>query len=387
MNQWVSKIAEHYVGRQAEGLRDACITAKRYSTVEAEYQCVRNGVGLVDYSYYAKFKLVGDGALDTINRMTFGDVSRVPINQTLATFVLKPDGTILCDVFVANVGDGYLVLSEGVEPMQLHALLEEQAEAVQGTSVTDLTRNYALFGLEGPYSWELLKQFMGMGIIGMRYLEIQPGNQNQLDGIHFDLLRSGKSGEYGYILQVDADKAVELWNKLCAMGAAFHISPVGYETMDLCRLENRFINIHFEGLRARNALEVNIRVMAGRDKGDYAGSNEIETALRDGVRRRFIGLIVDGGNEQRADKPLLALGDQIVNQGETIGEIANAGFSYGLGKWIAGAFLDAEYAYVGLDYQANTTLGPQAVRTVSAPFITNRSLRIRPQEDSYFNPG
>ena len=64
--------------------------------------------------------------------------------------------------------------------------------------------------------------------------------------------------------------------------------------------------------------------------------------------------------------------------------VANSALSFVLGKAIAVAFLDTRYAYVGLDYAVRTPGGSVPVRTASAPFVNNRSLSVRPQEDSYF---
>ena len=48
--------------------------------------------------------------------------------------------------------------------------------------------------------------------------------------------------------------------------------------------------------------------------------------------------------------------------------------------------MDVDYAYVGLDYEVAAEDGASArIRTVSAPFILNRSLGIRVQEHSYFD--
>ena len=45
--------------------------------------------------------------------------------------------------------------------------------------------------------------------------------------------------------------------------------------------------------------------------------------------------------------------------------------------------LPAAYAYVGLEYSLQSAEDAASAITASAPFIFNRSLQIRPQEDSY----
>ena len=63
--------------------------------------------------------------------------------------------------------------------------------------------------------------------------------------------------------------------------------------------------------------------------------------------------------------------------------MANVAYSYTLGRPIAVAFLDVDYAYVGLDYDVGASCARSNARTVSAPFVFNKSLAIRFQESSY----
>ncbi len=377
----ISKIAEHFGQHERAGERDGCLIAPVYDSMEDEYWRIRKGIGLADYSHYGKFRVEGMGALDLINKISYADIVRVPINRMMPSYVLKEDGSLFCEMLVANYGDYYQILSEGVEPEKLFTLLGEEAEKRgPDTSIADETRTQALIGLDGPYSWELLKEFMGAGIIGTRYLEIISGNQ--LGEIPFTLYRSGKTGEYGYVLQVDANHATDFWLKLLEIGQRFELRPVGYQAIDLCRMENRFASMHHEAGLAKHVLELNTRVMASRDKDDYLGRAAVEEKLNNGIERRLIGMVLEDGKN---DPPALMIGDVVHADDEKIGEIANLGFSFTLNRWIALGFLNVDYAYVGLDYRIGGHDGDYEARTVSAPFIFNQSLRIRPQEDSYFN--
>jgi glycine cleavage system aminomethyltransferase T len=93
-------------------------------------------------------------------------------------------------------------------------------------------------------------------------------------------------------------------------------------------------------------------------------------------------MILDDGTDNHLT---LECGDGVYSDDDKIGEIANIGYSFTLNRWIALAFLDTDYAYVGLDYRFGGKDVDLGAKTVSAPFIFNQSLRIRPQEDSYFN--
>lgn len=376
-----SEIILNYGKDKTDGCRDGWIVAAIYDNLEKEYWRIRKGVALVDYSHYGKFHVEGAGALDLINKISFADAIRIPINRMMSSYVLREDGSVFCEATIGNYGDAYQILTEGIEPEKVFDLLEAETKEISSdTRITDQTHAKALIGLEGPYSWELLKTFMGTSIIGTRYLEIIP--DNHLDGIPFALYRAGKTGEYGYVLQVDAHLAVDLWKKLLELGRDFDLQPVGYQALDLCRMENRFASMYYEAGSAKNILELNTRVMVSRDKDDYIGRDAVEEKLESGVERRLIGMVLDG---EASDLSSLQCGASIYSDASKIGEIVNLGFSFPLNRPIALAFLEADYAYVGLDYQIGENGDARKATTVSAPFIFNESLRIRPQEDSYFN--
>jgi aminomethyltransferase len=372
-----------------DGSRDGCITAGAFDSLRIESGRLRRGIGLVDYSHYGKFRLDGPTALDLLNRVNLADISRLAINKMTSSLMLKGDGSVLCDAYVVNQGANYLLLTEGVAPAAVGAVLEQEGQEVGGSvQVTDRTRDLALVGLDGPYAWELLKDLIGVRILGTRYLEVV--EDQAIDQIPLSILRAGKTGEFGYLLLVDAGNARGLWERLLAAGRDYEVQPCGYEAIELCKIENRFVNMHREGALAANALELNCRVMVDREKDDYVGREATVAAMQSGPRRRLIGLALtsEEGAEvpaltPGAEVPALTPGAEVFSQGKCIGTLANAAYSFGLSQHIGLGFLDAGYAYVGLDYEVQTQGMTWPVRTVSAPFILNKSLSVRPQEDSY----
>jgi len=376
----VSPIVKHIGAGAICGVRDGCVTTAVHSNLEQEHRCLRQRAGLLDLNHYAKVKVSGSGAEGLINRVILTDLARLPVNQLQSSFLLAPDGRPIAEVLVANHGGYFLILSEGVEPADLFDrlfLLARETDAI----VVDETESLGLLGLEGPYSWELLKSFLGIGIIGTRYLEIL--EDQSLRNTRFSLYRAGKSGEYGYMLLTSAAEVHTLWDALRSEGERFSALPVGYRTLDLCKLENRFPSQHQEGSKVANVLELNTRVLVSRDKGDYAGCAAIQDVIATELSRRVIGLEFTGSLP--ADAPSSPdIGSPISCAGAHIGELVSVGYSYALKRWIALALVRTAYAYVGLDYAVGTANGEQQARTVSAPFLFNLSLKIRPQEDSYF---
>lgn len=370
-----SPIAAVYENTATLGSRNGCATVARYGSVQEEHRRLRSGIGIADYSYFGKFFLTGPGALELANRVSLVDVIRLPIYKMAPSFMLNPDGSVLCESYVVNRGDGYMLLTEGRDAETVLAVITEEREQVAGSvEIVDLTESSALIGLDGPFAWELAKQFFGMRILGVRYLDVIPNQQ--VEGVPVTVYRAGKTGEFGYWIQVDAGRATQVWQRLLEEGRDFDLTPCGTEAVDLCKLENRFVNMEREGAQASNVLELNTRIMVDPEKEDYRGREAVVNGV---ARRRLIGLHI------RSDTTVPEIGAVVQYQGTTIGTLANTGFSRTLGKTIALAFLDDAYAYVGLDYDVQAADATYPARTVSAPFVFNRSLMLRPQEHSYFD--
>lgn len=378
---WESPVLGLYKNEATAAVQDGCTMAARYATVQAEYERLRKGIGLVDDNHYGKFVLQGSAALDVVNRVTLADVSRLAINRMLVTYMLKPDSAVRCEVYVVHQRDGYLLLTDGAPPDEVLTVLKEECQSHQGSvTLTDSTRTVGLIGLDGPFAWELLKDLVGVGILGTRFLGVL--EEQTVADIPVTIFRAGKTGEFGYLLKVDGKQTIPLWQRLQEAGKEYDVTPCGFEAIDMCKLENRVVNMKCEGKRAQNALELNCRYMVPRDKDNYVGEAAIKDAVAHGPQRRLIGLTMAWPNAS-ATQAGPAPDSPIQHQGTAIGTLANTTWSFTLGKQIGLAFIQTPYAYVGLDYTLQAGGVSCPVRTVSAPFIMNRSISIRPQEDSY----
>ena len=129
-------------------------------------------------------------------------------------------------------------------------------------------------------------------------------------------------------------------------------------------------------LNVGNPFEMNCRVMFDKEKEDHLGRASIEALTANGPEKRIIAFVAE--DESSA---VSAIGEKIFLENEMVGEVVNAGFSYMLNKSIGLALISNEFAYVGLTFVTGDK--SRLVTTVSAPFVYNKSLEIRPQEHSF----
>lgn len=373
--QWDSPLLSHYDSDVKLGENDGCKSASQFEGFEAEYHALRNSLAISDNCHYGKFVIKGSDAQQVANQLVMADVARLAIGRATWTFMLREDGSVICDVYVICRGDEYWLLSEGLDPTQVLDQIHAAAESTSAT-VEDLTQSMAIIGVDGPYAWELLKDLVGVRILGLRYLEFLEDQPVGESTVH--IIRSGKTGEFGYQLMMDASAAGEAWKALHAAGKEFDATAAGYESLEHCRLENRFINMHREGMAVGSPLELNCRVMVDQEKEEYIGHESLQQAMGADLAQRIVGLKIEGSAD---DVP--ALDASVTAEGQQWGKIVNASYSPQLGMPIALALLNNECAYVGLDFEIESEMKTLSARSVSAPFVFNKSLTVRPQEDSY----
>jgi hypothetical protein len=58
---------------------------------------------------------------------------------------------------------------------------------------------------DGPFAWELLKEVVGVKVLGVRYLAAL--EEEAVADVPVTVLRAGKTGEYGYLVMAPAEGA------------------------------------------------------------------------------------------------------------------------------------------------------------------------------------
>lgn len=371
VSQLGSRIAEQARLCSIDGISaPAC-----FSTLAEEYRCLRERVAISDQGHFGKFHVSGSQAVDLLSYVNLPDIARLPIGKTASSFMLTEAGGVFCECYIVSAGDSYLLLTEGRERTEVADYLREHAGSFD-VSIKDVSEDLGMLQLDGPFAWEVLKDLIGVKILGLRYLETL--DNQRIGNCTTQIIRSGKTGEFGYSLIVDKGHVVELWDTLLTAGERYQMLPVGFEALDLVRLENRFPNLRIDCAKVANPLEMNCRVMFDREKDDHLGRSAIESVMQTGPARRIVGFTAKDDSQ---DVP--QLGDEVRLAGQVIGEVVNAGFSFMLNKTVGLALVDNDVAFVGLEY----SVGDRSVATTSAPFVDNKSLSIRPQEHSFHSKG
>jgi aminomethyltransferase len=175
--------------------------------------------------------------------------------------------------------------------------------------IDDVSEELAALAVQGPRSRDLLEAVTGEDWSEVKYYRRRATKVGRFD---VDVTRTGYTGDLGYELWVAPDRAVDLWDVLFDVGAAYGIRPVGTRGMDVARVEVGLILIDVDYVGVRKAISSEqeyspFEIGLGRlvnlkpDSADYVGKRALRAEeARGGPPRLLVGLEYDWEGIERA---------------------------------------------------------------------------------------
>ena len=329
-----------------EGVKDefAWRRSTDHEHVGAEARNVRENVGLMEISGFAKYRVTGEGAarwLDTLLACRLPEPGRM----TLAP-MLKEDGRVIGDFTLANLdgvdaGGGWFIAGAG-SAEDYHLRHFEQHLPTDGS--VDL-RSYgpALVGLSiaGPKSRELLGAVTGADVSNeaLRFMDVRRmdvGLASALVG------RVSYTGDLGYELWMTPDVQRHVFDRLMAAGEPLGIRPFGLRALNALRLEKGFGSWAREYRPLYRPSECGLERFVALDKAaDFVGKAAATEAKADGGGPlRLRTFTVDTTDAE-------VIGDEPISlNGEVRGWVTSGGRAHASGASVAMGYVPVEIADV-----------------------------------------
>lgn len=313
-------------------------------------------------------ELRGDEAFDVLDGLASADLY-LQSGQAREALLLDEGGDVELDLVVARQDTSFLVGASGPDPSRLARLLERACEG-RAAEARSLAETHRVVGLHGPYAWELCAGWLGPELVAMPHLSCDRRGE-------VEVLRAGKTGEYGYEVLVPLAEEQPLREALLRLAPAYDALELDAATLALAALENGFFHASSVLPRVRCPLELQLGWRLSHDKR-FRGSEAIARRRAEGLRRR-----VTWASSEQA----LSEGDVLLCDAEPVGEIVHALRDPVTERWLALALMPSSVAWAGHTLRLATGGGPAGdaavVHTVSPPFLRNRSLFVSPQRHTY----
>ncbi len=306
----------------------------QYTGIIEEHLTVRNKVGVFDVSHMGEFQVRGKDALAFLQNVTVNDVSKLSKGMVQYSAMCYPDGGIVDDLLVYNLGDHYMLVVNASNIDKDFQWLQSQRQGdVQLKNVSD---EFSLLAIQGPKSRDLLQKLTNVPLSGIEYYRFQTGDVADVPMV---ISRTGYTGELGFEVYFDSkpNLAKQVWDAVFAAGREFGVAPIGLGARDTLRLEMGYSLYGNEIDKSTHPLEAGLAWITKLNKGEFIGKSAMVNAKAEGLKRKMVGLVLPERNIARHGFP-------ISHNGSTIGQITSGTFSPSLQKSIAMGYVEPSYA-------------------------------------------
>ncbi len=329
----------------------------RYSGDIAEHKAVRERAGLFDVSHMGRYAVRGNNALAFLQNVHTNDVAALKIGQAHYGFLCNEQGGVVDDVIVYRRGDDFywIVVNAGNREKDWNWLISYMPDNV---TLNDDSHEWSLVALQGPHALAILRNFTDLDFDAIPYYHCADA---KVAGHEAFVSRTGYTGEDGVEIAVRSENTLELWSRLLDAGA----TPCGLGARDTLRLEAAMPLYGHELTDTTNPLEANLKRFIKVEKPDFIGRVWLEKSLKDGLKKKLVGLVmVERG---------IARGDYAVQKdGHEIGKVTSGGPSISTNKNIALAYVPLEHSKVDTELDVVIRNKPTKAKVVKTPFYSRK---------------
>ncbi|MBU0701900.1 aminomethyltransferase family protein [bacterium] len=330
-----------------------------------EYQAVRERIGLFDLSCITMIKITGENSLEFLEELCTGNVSAMSEGKIINTLLCNEDGKIIAIIWLLRDEECFFIHSDAEKKKVIWDWLNQHSKKYQEGKVKleDLCESFKCLSVIGTKAIEIPKRLVSEDTIGLPYLGFEHGKiEDEIDCL---LCRYGYTGEYEYRFIIPHESLEKAWHKIEETGKEEGIIRCGLGVLDILMLEMKSVNQNRDILEDTTPLQAGLHWMIYFRKEAFVGKEAIFEEKEKGVSSKLITITLEDG------KPLKE-NSQIFLDSEKIGFIIHSGYSPTLKKEIGLAYIESAYAWVGLEFEAETIIDEKRkLKTVSAPlFIT-----------------
>jgi len=303
----------------------------RYSA--EEHRAAREAVALFDQTPLTKLLVQGADAERFMQRICSANVA---IEQGAARYTLMLDsrGFIASDpVVIRQSQDSFIMVTGALQSTRDREWLIRHIERDERVVVTDVTSAYAVLGVMGPKSRELLSQLTDADLSNAKF-PYASAQKIYVGYVPTFAVRLSYVGELGWELYVATEWAVTLLDTLIEAGVGLGMRPAGMNALSSLRIEkgNRAWG-HDIGLDD-SPREAGLEFAVSTRKSGFVGESAIRQRTNV-LSRRLVHFVLDAPDAY-------LLGDEpIVRDGEVVGTITSAAFGHTIGRAVGMGYVRA----------------------------------------------
>ncbi|MDH3388527.1 MAG: FAD-dependent oxidoreductase [Gammaproteobacteria bacterium] len=308
-----------------------------FAPVAAECRALRESVGIIDISNFAKYRIRGAGSYDYLQRLVANQVP-VEVGRSCLTPMIGLRGGIAGDFTITMLGeDDYLMIGSGIAE-RYHQRYFDMVERADSVSLDSFTEAWAGFNLAGPNARALLAELTDADLSNEAF-GFMRNRKITVAGIDAVAIRVSFSGDLGWEIYVPLEQQLALYDALLDAGKAYDAKPVGSRALLSLRVEKGYGSWSREYSPEYWPQEVGLDRLIKLDKPEFLG-REAYLAIKDKApREKLVVARVDASDaDANGGEPVF------LTDGTPVGRVSSGAFGHSVGASIALCFIKTEHA-------------------------------------------
>ena len=331
----------------------------------AEHMAMREGVGMLDQTSFAKYLVQGRDAEAALQNICANDVGVDP-DRLVYTQWLNDKGGIEADLTVLRLAEESFMVITGAA-VALHDLhwLRRNIPSDANVTITDVTSAYAVIGVMGPKSRDLLSNLVDEDL-GNDNFPFGTSREIEMGYARVRASRISYVGELGWELYIPTDMARGVFDAIAAEGENHGLKLVGMHAMDSLRIEKAYRHWGHDITPEDTPIEAGLGFACKLGTNvPFIGREALEKQKADGVTKRMVQFALED------PEPLVYHNEPIYRDGAMVGYLSSGNYGHYLGSAIGLGYVTNPDG-VNADYVKS---GSYEIQIAGERFAAKASLR------------
>ncbi|MGB5706754.1 MAG: FAD-dependent oxidoreductase [Arenicellales bacterium] len=341
-----------------------------FEVVAEECRAVRERVGVLDLSSFAKYDVVGTGAETLLNRISANKMPGREGGITL-THYLSPEGRLNGESTITRLAENYYYVLSGAncEERDL-AILNQGVEAGEDVSIQNITNDWGVLVVAGPCGRDLLRKVTDADLSNDSFRWLT-GKEITVAGVSVRALRVNYVGELGWELHCPMGQMLSLYDSIWQAGEEFGIANFGTYAVNSLRMEKAYKGWGAELTNEITPIEAGVERFFNESKESFIGREGALKVRAEGPKIKIVYLEVEAGDND------IVGGEPLMDGEKVIGITTSGGYGHYTSKSLGFGYVETSYAADGKQFEVELLGQKRSVTVLSEPVWDPASERSR----------
>jgi dimethylglycine dehydrogenase len=341
-----------------------------FEPVAAECRALREAVGIIDVSNFAKYRIRGAGSADYLERLVANHVP-TEIGRSCLTPMIGLRGGIAGDFTITKLDDDdFLMIGSGIAE-RYHQRFFNMVAREDSVAFESFTEAWGGFNVAGPNARKLLEQLTDADLSneGFPFMRNRKIRVADIDAV---AIRVSFSGDLGWEIYVPLEHQLALYEALLAKGSQLGARPVGGRALLSLRVEKGYGSWSREYSPEYWPQEVGLERLIKLDKKEFLGREAYLEIKDKPPREKLVVVQVETSDaDANGSEPVF------LTDGTPVGRVSSGAFGHSVGASIALCFIKTDHAVAGTELDIAILGIPHRAVILEKPPFDAKGERLR----------